>query len=109
MGRVPRVSLTTVTSIRGQAFIVGAYEHPDRVIPDKSVAQIHAEVTAGALQDAGLHLEDIDGLFITGGGGMLSIAMAEYLGLQNLTYIDTTATGGSSPVFQLGHAAAAIA
>ena len=97
-----------MTSIRGQAYIVGAYEHPDRVIPDKSIAQIHAEVTAGALEDAGLQLNDIDGLFITGGGGMLGVAMAEYLGLRNLTYIDTTATGGSSPVFQLGHAAAAI-
>ncbi len=101
--------MNRVTSIRGQAYIVGACEHPDRVIPDKSVAQIHAEVTAGALKDAGLELGDIDGLFITGGGGMLGVAMAEYLGLQNLTYIDTTATGGSSPVFQLGHAAAAIA
>ena len=98
-----------VTSIRGQAYIVGAYEHPERVIPDKSVAQIHAEVCAGALKDAGLRMKDVDGLFITGGGGMLGMAMAEYLGLDNLTYVDTTATGGSSPVFQIGHAAAAIA
>src|SRR5256885_6489849 len=59
-------------SIRGQAYIVGAYEHPDRVIPDKSVAQIHAEVTAGVLADAGLRLQDIDGLFITGGVGLES-------------------------------------
>jgi acetyl-CoA C-acetyltransferase len=99
----------SVESIRGRAFIVGAYEHPARVIPDKSVAQIHAEVTAGALADAGLALSDIDGLFCTGGAGMLGIALAEYLGLNNLTHVDSTMTGGSSPVFQIGHAAAAIA
>ena len=97
-------------SIRGKAYIVGAFEHPDRVIPDRSVAQIHAENTAGVLKDDGLKLSDIDGLFIVGGaGGMLPIAMADYLGLQNLKYVDGTAVGGSSPVYHIGHAAAAIA
>ena len=96
-------------SIRGKAYIVGAYEHPDRVIPDKSVAQIHAEVTSGALADAGLSLSDVDGLFCTGGSGMVGITMADYLGLNKLSYLDTTMTGGSSPVIQMGHAASAIA
>ena len=41
-------------TIRGKAYIVGSYEHPDRRIPDKSVSQIHAEVCIGALKDAGL-------------------------------------------------------
>lgn len=59
-------------SVRGKVYIVGAFEHPDRVIPDRSVAQIHAENTAGVLKDAGLSLADIDGLFVVGGsGGML--------------------------------------
>lgn len=35
-------------SIRGKAHIAGASEHPDRKIPDKSVAQVHAE--AGVAQ-----------------------------------------------------------
>src|SRR5262245_35543649 len=102
--RVSRISLSSVTSIRGQAYIVGAFEHPARVIPDKSVAQIHAEVAAGALADAGLRMDDVDGLFCTGGAGMVGVAMADYLGLKNLTCLDTTMTGGSSPVFQIGHA-----
>ena len=38
-------------SIRGKACIVGAYEHPTRKAPDKSVAQLHAEVTKRALRD----------------------------------------------------------
>jgi acetyl-CoA C-acetyltransferase len=96
-------------SIQGKAYIVGAFEHPDRVIPDRSVAQIHAENTVGVLADAGLRLSDIDGLFVVGGGGMLPIVMADYLGLNNLGYLDGTAVGGSSPVYHIGHAAAAIA
>jgi acetyl-CoA C-acetyltransferase len=96
-------------TIRGKAFIVGAYEHPDRVIPDRSVAQIHAEIAAGVLSDAGLKMSDVDGLFCVGGIGMLPVILAEYLGLNNLKYLDSTAVGGSSPVYQIGHAAAAIA
>ena len=41
-------------SLNGQAYIVGAYEHPTRKAPDKSVAQLHAESAIGALADAGL-------------------------------------------------------
>jgi len=36
-------------------------------------------------------------------------ALSDYLGLNNLRVLDTTMTGGSSPVFQIGHAANAIA
>ncbi len=97
-------------SIKGKAYIVGAFEHPDRVIPDRSVAQIHAENTAGVLKDSGLRLSDIDALFVVGGSsGMLPTTMADYLGLTNLRYLDGTAVGGSSPVYHIGHAAAAIA
>jgi acetyl-CoA C-acetyltransferase len=96
-------------SIKGKAYVVGAFEHPDRVIPDRSVAQIHAENTAGVLKDAGLKISDIDGFFCVGGTGMVGAAQAEYLGLNNLSYVDTTAVGGSSPVYQIGHACAAIA
>jgi acetyl-CoA C-acetyltransferase len=35
-------------------YVVGAYEHPTREAPEKSTAQLHAEVAAGALDDAGL-------------------------------------------------------
>ena len=51
-------------TIRGKAYIAGAYEHPDRKIPDKSVAQMHAEVALGALADAGLSLSDVDGVLL---------------------------------------------
>ncbi|MCM2472400.1 thiolase domain-containing protein [Rhizobium sp. CG5] len=95
-------------SIRGKAFIVGAYEHPGRNLPDHSVQQIHAESAIGALTDAGLSLQDVDGYFSTGQLGFGGISMAEYLGLK-LSYIDSTFTGGSSYIAHVGHAAAAIA
>ena len=95
-------------SIKGKAYVVGAFEHPDRVIPDRSVAQIHAENTAGVLADAGLKISDVDALFVVGGAGNPT-SVADYLGLTNLRYMDGTAVGGSSPVYHIGHAAAAIA
>jgi acetyl-CoA C-acetyltransferase len=94
----------------GGARIVGAYEHPDRTIPGKSVEQVHGEVALGALADAGLRLSDVDGYCCAGDApGLGPISMAQYLGLKNLTYFDSLEIGGSSPVAQLGHAAAAIA
>ena len=50
-------------SLKGQAYIVGAYEHPTRHAVDKSLGQLHAEVAAGALADAGLSWQDVDGYF----------------------------------------------
>jgi acetyl-CoA C-acetyltransferase len=97
-------------SIRGKAFIAGAFEHPERKIPDKSIAQVHAEVALGAVADAGLALSDVDGFFCAGDApGFGPISMADYLGLTGLRYADSTETGGSSYVAHVGHAAAAIA
>ena len=94
--------------ISGAAFIAGAYEHPLRVIPDKSVAQVHAEVAAGALADAGLSFSDVDGYFCAGDApGMGGIGMADYMGLK-LKHTDSTETGGSSYLVHVGHAMEAI-
>jgi acetyl-CoA C-acetyltransferase len=96
-------------SIRGKAFIAGAYEHPGREIPDQTLPEIHAEVCTGALADAGLSLSDVDAYFCAGDSpGLGGLSMADYLGLR-CTYMDSTETGGSSYLFHLGHAAAAIA
>src|SRR2546422_3759331 len=96
-------------SLKGKAAVVGVYEHPTRFAPDKSVFQIMAESARGALDDAGLTMRDVDGLFTTGMmGGMGIIAWADYLNLQP-NYIDSTSIGGSSFVAHTAHAAAAIA
>jgi acetyl-CoA C-acetyltransferase len=96
-------------SIRGSAVVVGAYEHPRRVIPDRTVAEVHTDVALGALADAGLTLDDVDAYYCAGDApGFGPLAMAEYLGLRCRT-VDTTDTGGSSYLVHVGHAAAAIA
>src|ERR1700759_4491720 len=96
-------------SIRGAAYIAGAYEHPDRIITGKSVAQVHAEVAAGALADAGLTFADVDAYYCAGDApGFGPISMADYMGLK-LRHVDSTETGGSSYQVHVGHAAASIA
>jgi acetyl-CoA C-acetyltransferase len=96
-------------SIKGKAYIVGAYEHPTRKAPDKSVAQLHAESAKGALEDAGLTLADVDGYFCAGDApGLGVLNMVDYLGLK-LRHVDATETGGSSYLVHVAHAAQAIA
>src|SRR3954447_9055264 len=106
-GGSPKLAAVT---IRGKAHIAGAFEHPLREIPDRTVAEIHAEVAVGALADAGLGFEDVDGYFCDGSApGFGPLSMAEYMGLNRLSYFDTTEVGGSSYIAHLGHAASAIA
>jgi acetyl-CoA C-acetyltransferase len=96
-------------TIKGKAYIAGVYEHPTRKADDKSLAQLHAEVALGALQDAGLAFADVDGYFCAGDApGLGGLSMADYMGLK-LRHMDTTETGGSSYVIHVAHAAEAIA
>jgi acetyl-CoA C-acetyltransferase len=96
-------------SIKGKAYIAGAYEHPTRHAPDKSLAQLHAEVASGALRDAGLSREDVDGYFCAGDApGLGPLSMLDYMGLK-VRHTDSTETGGSSYTIHVAHAAQAIA
>src|ERR1051325_3458192 len=94
----------------GTGYIAGIYEHPTRKADDKSLALLHAEVAKGALADAGLSKDDVDGYFCAGDApGLGPLSMADYMGLGKLKHVDTTETGGSSYVIHVGHAAQAIA
>ena len=70
-------------SIKDKAYIVGIYEHPTRLATDKTVMMLHAECAAGALADAGLTKNDIDGYFCAAGDtpGLGQLSAADYLGL----------------------------
>ena len=96
-------------SINGKAYIAGVYEHPTRKATDKSLAQLHAESAHGALKDAGLTKDDVDGYFCAGDApGLGPLSLVDYMGLK-LKHLDATETGGSSYVLHVGHAAEAIA
>ena len=96
-------------SINGKAYIAGIYEHPTRKATDKSLAQLHAESALGALKDAGLTKDDVDGYFCAGDApGLGPLSLVDYMGLK-LKHLDATETGGSSYVLHVGHAAEAIA
>jgi len=96
-------------SINGKAYVAGVYEHPTRKATDKSLAQLHAESALGALKDAGLNKDDVDGYFCAGDApGLGPLSLVDYMGLK-LKHLDATETGGSSYVLHVGHAAEAIA
>ena len=97
-------------SIKGKAYIVGAFEHPLRKAPNHSVAQLHAEIAKGTLEDAGLTKDDIDGFFVAGdapGGNVWSLA--NYMNFKQLKHVDSTDMGGCSYLVHVAHAAEAIA
>ena len=92
-------------------YVAGAYEHPTREAPEKSTEQLHAEAARGALDDAGVAKDEVDGYFTANvpeyGSGMDAIVMADYLGL-DLSTVGGTDVGGSSYVSHVGHAVDAI-
>lgn len=91
------------------ACIVGAFEHPTRKAPDKTVAQLHAECAAGALADAGLAKGDIDAYFCAGDApGMGPLSMVDYLNLK-VRHTEATDLGGCSYLALVAHARDAIA
>lgn len=91
------------------SYIVGAYEHPLRKAPDRSLAQLHGEVALGALADAGLSKNDIDGYFCAGDvPGTGPFSMVDYLNLK-VRHVDSTNIGGASYILHVNHAAQAIA
>jgi acetyl-CoA C-acetyltransferase len=96
-------------TITGKAYIVGAFEHPTRKATHQSVAQLHAEVAKGALEDAGLSKADIDGYFCSGDApGMGPTSLVDYLNLRP-KHVDSTDIGGASYLTLVNHAARAIA
>src|SRR5260221_4262986 len=102
-----KLQRSAILKIKGRAYIAGIYEHPTRHAPDKSTAQLHAEVAKGAIEDAGLTKADIDGYFCAGDAPGGAWPMVDYLGLK-VRHIDSTETGGRSYLIHLGHAAESI-
>jgi acetyl-CoA C-acetyltransferase len=91
------------------ACIAGAFEHPTRKAEGISVAQLHMQSAQGALADAGLSFDDVDGYFCAGDApGLGPMSMLEYMNLK-VHHVDSTETGGSAYLVHVAHAAQAIA
>ena len=64
-------------SIRGQTAIVGFHEIPTaKEYPDRSTIGLLAEASMGAINDAGLRKDDIDGLIAPEGTNSITLAQA---------------------------------
>src|SRR5690606_20146029 len=94
---------------RGACAIVGVAESDlGQVAPGMSALDLMAQATHRALQDCGLSLRDIDGVFATTSQSrMPTLALCEYLGISP-RYHDGTNIGGCSFMSMVAHAQMAI-
>jgi acetyl-CoA acetyltransferase len=94
---------------RGPAAIVGVAESDlGAVAHDMSPIDLMAQGIHRALADCGLQLRDVDGLLCATAQSRTSgLSLAEYLGISP-AFIDTTILGGSSFMFHVAHAQAAL-
>ncbi|MEF7617421.1 acetyl-CoA acetyltransferase [Aquincola sp. MAHUQ-54] len=98
-----------MSSKRGSVAIVGVAESDlGQVAPGLSPLDLMAQGITRALDDCGLALSAVDGLFgAATQSRMLTLALREYLGIDP-TYGDSTYLGGSSFMTHVAHAQAAI-
>src|SRR5580693_520935 len=94
---------------RGSAAIVGIAESDlGAVAKEMTPIDLMAQGTQRALADCGLQLRDVDGLICATTQSRTSgLALSEYLGISP-AFIDTTILGGSSFMFHVAHAQAAL-
>lgn len=94
---------------RGAVAIVGAAESDlGEVAPGMTPLDLMAQAVARALDDCGLSVRDVDGVFASGvQTRMASVALCEYLKIVP-RYQDSSFNGGSVFETMVGHAAAAI-
>lgn len=95
---------------RGQVAIVGAAESDlGRVAPGVSVVDLMAQALHRALDESGLTLADVDGVFSTTNEyKMATVALCEYMGIRPKV-TDSSYIGGASFMSHIAHAASAIA
>jgi acetyl-CoA acetyltransferase len=95
--------------VRGSAAIVGVAESDlGAVARDMSAIDLMAQGVHRALADCGLSLRDVDGfLCATAQSRASGLSLSEYLGISP-AFIDTTILGGSSFMFHVAHAQAAL-
>jgi acetyl-CoA acetyltransferase len=95
-------------SLRGKAAVVGIGTAGCGEAPGRSAIELLAEASLAALDDAGLALAEVDGLFTaTSVHAFPTLSVGEYLGIRP-RFFDGTNVGGSSFEAHLLHAALAL-
>jgi acetyl-CoA acetyltransferase len=96
--------------VRGEIAIVGAAESDlGKVADGLTPEDLMAQASLRALEECGLGVEDVDGLFAASTQlNWASISLGEALGVRP-RYSDSTMIGGASPLAHLHHARCAIA
>jgi acetyl-CoA acetyltransferase len=95
-------------NLSGSIAIVGASESDLGKLPGMTALELQAQAAHRALSDAGLRLQDVDGVFAHTDDRFAGLQLAEYLGIRP-SYVDSTNVGGMSNVLHVRHAMAAIA
>lgn len=88
--------------------IAGVAESDLGKVPGKSALELQAQAAIRALRDAGISLNEVDGVFAHTDDRFSSLQLSEYLGLTP-RYVDSTNVGGMSNLLHIRHAMAAIA
>lgn len=87
--------------------IAGVAESDLGTVPNKTATDLAVQASLRALEDAGLKVKDVDGLFTAALSRFSANQLAEQLGIQP-SYADCTVVGGASFEMHVAHAAAAL-
>ncbi|MDO8674103.1 MAG: hypothetical protein Q7O66_22040 [Dehalococcoidia bacterium] len=95
-------------TLRGKAAIVGFAELPNvRSLPGRSSASLLSEVSAMAIQDAGLRKEEIDGLITHHEPAINALSLAEYMQIAAV-FCEAVTTHGASGTYAVELAAMVV-
>jgi acetyl-CoA acetyltransferase len=97
-----------VWSARDRCAIVGIGATEFSRDAGRSELRLAVEASVAALADAGIDPAAVDGIVRCDMDAVSHVALAEALGVRNLTYWGVTGPGGAAPCGQIAHAVAAI-
>ena len=95
-------------SLSKSVAIVGVAESELGKVPGKSALELQAQAAKLALDEAGLKLSEVDGVFAHTDDRFSSLQVSEFLGLRP-RFVDSTNVGGMSNLLHVQRAMAAIA
>src|SRR5438093_10488219 len=87
----------TAAALYKRVALVGADESDEiGIVPHKSTLQLHAEAARNALEDAGITLSEVDGIFSAGPAGLSPTLQLADDPAVTRRYPDGTAVGAAS-------------